>query len=94
MPTDDTPESFRGQFHDLSPGQQQAFLRALERFIADLATGSFRAGLRVKGVRGMPGYFEMTWAPDGRAIFCYGSEAKPGHRHVVWYAVGTHQILP
>jgi hypothetical protein len=53
-------------------------------FVEDLQRdGSFRPGLRVKGIRGMPGCFEMTWAPDGRAIFTYGPEVHPGERHVV-----------
>jgi hypothetical protein len=42
----------------------------------------------------MPGCFEMTWDRDGRAIFTYGTEARPGVTHVVWLAVGTHAILP
>jgi hypothetical protein len=30
-------------------------------------------GLRVKGVQGAEGVFEMTWADDGRATFEHGS---------------------
>ncbi|MDX6646123.1 MAG: hypothetical protein QOK40_1850 [Miltoncostaeaceae bacterium] len=37
---------------------------------------------------------QMTWAPDGRAIFRYGSEVHPGVPHVVWVAIGGHEILP
>jgi hypothetical protein len=37
-----------------------------------LAGRGFRPGLRVKGVRGAAGIFEMTWADDGRATFEYG----------------------
>ena len=48
----------------------------------------------MKGIVGMPGCFEMTWERDGRAIFTYGKEARPGKTHVVWLAVGTHAILP
>jgi hypothetical protein len=36
----------------------------------------------------------MTWAGDGRAIFTYGAEVRPGERHIIWLAVGTHAILP
>ena len=62
--------------------------------MADLGQGQFRVGLRVKGIVGMPGCFEMTWALDGRAIFAYGIEALPGETHVAWLAIGTHRILP
>lgn len=56
--------------------------------LEDLQRGEFRAGLRVKGVVGMPGCFEMSWAADGRAIFTYAAEVREGERHVVWLAVG------
>jgi len=55
--------------------------------------GKFRAGLRVKGVHGAQGVFEMTWAPDGRATFEYGKEQIPGKPHVIWRRVGTHDVF-
>jgi hypothetical protein len=55
--------------------------------------GGFRPGLRVRGVQGAPGIFEMTWAPDGRATFEYGDPIHPGEAHVVWRRVGSHAIL-
>ena len=35
----------------------------------------------------------MTWAPDGRALFCYGDEVHPGETHVEWLRIGTHDIF-
>ena len=49
--------------------------------------------LRVKGVRGASGIFEMTWAPNGRATFHYGEPIKEGEPHLVWRRVGTHDTL-
>ncbi|MBV8528056.1 MAG: hypothetical protein JOZ75_07055 [Candidatus Dormibacteraeota bacterium] len=66
----------------------------MRQFIDDTSSGRFRSSLRVKGIQGMPGCFEMTWAGDGRAIFTYGPEVRAGERHVVWLAVGSHAILP
>ncbi|MFD3570078.1 hypothetical protein [Streptomyces sp. NPDC058667] len=42
-------------------------------FVDDLRTGHghFRAGFR-RGVRSVPGVYELTWAPDGRATWSYG----------------------
>jgi hypothetical protein len=95
LPTYETPEAFLRQYRSLTPEQRKAFLAALGKFVADLKSGSLRPGLRVKAVKGLPpGFFEMTWADDGRAIFRYGPEVKPGESHIVWYAVGTHGILP
>lgn len=59
----------------------------------DLEEGQFRAGLRVKGVRGAEGVFEMTWADDGRATFQYGPEQIEGEPHVIWRRVGGHGIF-
>jgi hypothetical protein len=95
VPTYDLSDEFRRNLGDLSPQQRDRFKRAVERFVEDLKGGrGFRRGLRVKRVRGMDGCLEMTWAPDGRAIFMYGDEIKPGETHIIWVAVGDHNILP
>ena len=52
-----------------------------------------RKGLRVKGVKGAQGVFEMTWAPNGGATFSYGKSRKHDEPHVIWRRVGTHDIL-
>jgi hypothetical protein len=54
----------------------------------------FRPSLRIKRVRSAPpGVFEMTWAPDGRATFEFGSEVRPGQAHVAWRRIGKHDVL-
>jgi hypothetical protein len=79
----------------LTPAQKKLFRAAVDKFIEDLKRGKgFRRGLRVKGVKGAPGLYEMTWAPDGRALFSYGPPLVPGETHIVWHVVGTHDILP
>lgn len=94
MPTYEATERFWREYRRLTAAQRDAFRRAVEHFVADLEADQFRAGLRIKGIVGMPGCFEMTWEADGRAIFTYGKEARPGETHVIWLAVGTHAILP
>lgn len=94
MPTFAWLARFGADFDRLTPTQQQAFLAAVGAFVADLiAGGPFRPGLRVKGVQGASGIFEMTWAPDGRATFQYGDPVRPGEPHVIWRRVGTHAVL-
>jgi hypothetical protein len=85
---------FGVDFDRLTPAQQAAFLAAVEQFVADLQSGGhFRKGLRVKGVKGAAGIFEMTWADDARATFQYGDAVVAGQPHVVWRRIGTHEIL-
>ena len=53
-----------------------------------------RPGLRVKQVVGESGIYEMTWAPDGRALFRLDEDVILGKRHVLWERIGNHSILP
>lgn len=95
MPTFEYTPAFGKDHALLDQKDQQRFRRVVrEQFVPDLAAGGrFRAGLRVKGVRGATGVFEMTWAPDGRATFQYGPPQVPGEPHVIWRRVGTHDIF-
>jgi hypothetical protein len=94
MPTYDVLRSFWRDWEGLTPDQQRRFLTALQKFVADLrARSGFRAGLRVKGVQGAVGIYELTWADDGRATFEYGDAIVEGEPHIVWRRIGTHEIL-
>ncbi len=93
MPTFAWLARFRVDFDGLTAAQQAAFLVAVAQFVEDLRGGRFRKGLRVKGVRGAPGVFEMTWADNGRATFQYGEPIVDAEPHIVWRRVGTHDVL-
>jgi hypothetical protein len=94
MPTREVLASFWRDWDRPTPEQQREFLDALRGFVADLAGGEgFRRSLRVKGVKGARGVFEMTWAKDGRATFSYGRSMHPGEPHIVWRRIGTHDVL-
>jgi hypothetical protein len=83
---------FGVDFDALSRAQQAAFLVA--QFVNDLRGGAgFRNSLRVKGVRGAAGIFELTWADDGRATFEYGTPVVDGEPHIVWRRIGSHGIF-
>lgn len=93
MPTFEREAPFNRDFATLSRRQRRAFLASIPKFVADLRRGNFPKGLRVKSVEGSDGEFEMTWAPDGRAIFRYGESVRPGEPHIIWLRVGTHDIF-
>jgi hypothetical protein len=86
------PRFFR-DYDRLTQEQRQQFIRALSHFIADLTTGIFRPGLRVKRIQGTSDVWEMTWAPNGRATWQYGDEQIPGQAHVIWRRIGTHDVF-
>jgi hypothetical protein len=94
MPTYTKLPRFQKDFDQLTADDQERFRQAVQKFVKDLTRGrGFRPSLRVKGVRGASGIFEMTWAPNGRATFHYGEPIKEGEPHLVWRRVGTHDIL-
>lgn len=94
MPTHDEEEQFLREFAKLTAAQQDRFVDAMKEMVEDLRFNRrFRPGLRVKGVRGHRGIFELTWAPDGRATFEYGEERVPGEAHIIWRRIGGHAIL-
>ncbi len=94
MPTFEWLRRFSADFDRLTRDQQAAFLAAVALFVDDLRAGrEFRKGLRVKGVKGAAGVFEMTWADDGRATFQYGDSVHEGEPHIVWRQVGKHDIF-
>lgn len=94
MPTFETLPRFKRDFGKLGVRDQRQFEKVVrDQFVPDLQVGLFRPGLRVKGVQGAPGVFEMTWAPNGRATWQYGEERRAGEPHVIWRRVGTHDIF-
>ena len=94
MPTREILPRFWRDWARLKPEQQEAFLAAVDKFVDDLdAGGGFRSELRVKGVRGTPGAYELTWAADGRATFSYGRSIVGDEPHIIWRRIGTHEIL-
>jgi hypothetical protein len=95
VPTYEPSPEFLIMHARLSANQKRLFRLAVDKFIEDLQRGKgFRKGLRVKGIKGAPGLYEMTWAPDGRAVFSYGDSIRQGEPHVLWHAIGTHAVLP
>ncbi len=94
MPTFEALGPFWDDWSALSAQQRKNFMVAVAKLVEDLRAGrGFRPGLRVKGVRGAPGIFELTWADDGRATFQYGSPVREGETHVIWRRIGTHELL-
>jgi hypothetical protein len=94
-PTYDKTDTFSKDLQVLDPADRKRFMSAVREFVNDLGSfdHAFRPGLRVRGVQGADGVFEMTWAPDGRATFQYGEELIAGKPHIIWRRIGTHDIF-
>ena len=92
MPSHARTRQFERDWRRLRTPKRDRYTAAFRKFDADLAVGRYRPGLRVEGVQGAPGAFEMTWAPDGRATFEYGKSQGAGP-HVIWRRIGSHLVL-
>jgi hypothetical protein len=94
MPTYSKEERFIRDLRRLSARESEQFAQAVKHFVSDLkADRGLRKGLRVKGVQGHTGVYELTWAPDGRATFAYGTSPNGGDVHIIWRRIGSHDIL-
>ena len=99
VPTHDETATFRRDFAALTPENKRRLLQAIRQFVADLQAmereeiSEVRAGLRIRRLTDVPGVFEMTWAPDGRATFSWGTPIREAQRHVQWRRCGTHDIF-
>jgi hypothetical protein len=98
MPTFEWQQRFGMDLGKLGPVQRAEFQIAVRQFIDDLGLiskhgpGAFRDGLRVKGVHGTQGVYEMRWAPDGRATFEFGKPVHGRDPHIIWRRVGNHDV--
>ena len=92
MPSHQRTRRFERDWKTLREADRDRFRVAFKRFNADLGAASFRPGLRVKRVEGTDSVFEMTWAPDGRATFEYGTPEDKG-AHVIWRRIGRHTVF-
>lgn len=94
MPTYEILAGFWRDWDRLTLAQKRQCLSAVAKLVEDLgADRGFRAALRVKGVQGAEGVYEVTWAPDGRATFQYGKPVHEGEPHIVWRRIGTHDVF-
>lgn len=92
MPAHKEADTFWRDWALLTQPRRQLFQQAIQKMTADLKVGKgFRKGLRIKGVKGHPGIYEMTWADDGRATFSYGLSPHRGDTHIIWRRIGAHE---
>jgi len=92
VPSHERTRRFERDWKALLDDDRDRFRTAFERFDSDLGAGAFRPGLRVKRVEGTDSIFEMSWAPDGRATFEYGTSEGKG-AHVIWRRIGRHDVF-
>lgn len=92
--------SFVAEYHRLSDDERDLFrnaVRLINRAYSERGDRPFPQwpiSLRIKGVQGAPGVWEMTWSfsrPDGRATFSFAT--IDGELAIRWRRIGDHRIF-
>lgn len=93
MPTFEMDQRFRHDWQSLTSAQRKRFKAAVRRFVEDLkAKRAPRSSLGIERFEGHEGVFEFHWAPNGRALFSYGTSPHHDDIHIIWLRIGTHDI--
>jgi hypothetical protein len=94
-PTFERLAQFKRDYAKLTPQQCQLFRAAVKKFVAPLSTtppGQPGEPL-VRELQDHPGFFEMRFGGDARAIYTFGQAVRRGQPHVIWCRIGSRDAL-
>lgn len=94
-PTFDRLAQFKRDYAKLTRPQRESFRAAVKKFVAPFSTtppGDFGQPL-VQELKEHPGYYELRFAADTRAIYTFGQAIRRGQPHVVWCRIGSNDAL-
>jgi hypothetical protein len=94
-PTFDRLAQFKRDYAKLTRSQRESFRAAVKKFVSPLSTappGDFGEPL-VRELTEHPGFYELRFAADTRAIYTFGQAIRRGQPHVVWCRIGSNDAL-
>ncbi len=83
------------QFATVRSMDETLLRKNIEKFVAPFSTtppGEPGEPL-VRELRDHPGFFEIRFGGDARAIYTFGQEVRRGQPHVIWCRVGSGDAL-
>ena len=84
MPTHEERTRSLNEYRKLRLEEQRLFDQAVADFVAALkAHQPPPTHLGIRRFRSQKNVFEFHWAPNGRALFTYGTSPHPGDVHVI-----------
>lgn len=93
-PTFDRLAQFKRDYVHLTPPQREQFRAAVKKFAAPLGTPPGDVGEPlVRELKNHPGFFELRYARDTRAIYTFGVAIRRGQPHVIWCRIGSDDDL-
>jgi hypothetical protein len=94
-PTFDRLAQFKRDYAKLTRSQRESFRAAVKKFVSPFSTtppGNFGEPL-VRELTEHPGYYELRFDADTRAIYTFGQAIRRGQPHVVWCRIGSNDAL-
>jgi len=93
VPTYERRPRFDRDCARLTAAEKAAFKRAVAQLVTDLraGTGRIHPTLRVHRIDSHRGVWSMTFGPELRATFSYGTP-RHGDAHITWRRIGHHAI--
>lgn len=94
-PTFDRLAQFKRDYAKLTPSQRQLFRAAAKKLVAPLSTtppGDPGEPL-VRELKELPGFFELRFDRDTRAIYTFGQAVRWSQPHVIWCRIGSGDEL-
>jgi hypothetical protein len=94
-PTFDRLAQFKRDYARLTRSQRDRFRAAVKVFVAPFSTGSLPdlGGALVRELQDHPGFYELRFDTDTRAIYTFGEAIRRGQPHVVWCRIGGAEAL-
>jgi hypothetical protein len=97
VPTYDAVAAFLRDWQRMDGESRARFMSVVMEFVKALRVRPpvFPPRLRVHKVGDDPTLgpiWSLSWGYDSRALFVYGAEVRPGDPHVIWIAIGTHDV--
>jgi hypothetical protein len=94
-PTFERLAQFKRDYRKLTESERQLFRAAVKKFVAPLGTTppSDSGEPLVRELSDHPGFFEMRFGSDVRAIYTFGQAVRRAQPHVIWCRIGSGDTL-
>lgn len=94
-PTFERLAQFKRDYAKLTHPERKLFRAAVKTFVAPLGTTppSDPGQPQVRELSDHPGFFEMRFGADARAIYTFGQAVRRAQPHVIWCRIGNGDTL-
>jgi hypothetical protein len=94
-PTFERLAQFKRDYAKLTQSDRQLFRSAVKQFVSPLGTTPPGAPgeAQVRQLTEHPGFFELRFGTDARAIYTFGQAIRRGEPHVIWCRIGRGEAL-